>query len=154
MKYSLSLISRRYWLPTNEKTPPISSKNSSILASTACSSWRSLYSSPSSRKSKVYSSLTASFAWLRISAGRVCSKLVWLSRVFSYDWFSIWLNQDALRPAKFPRHADIEFTLQIVLALLHYYQIVCPPNFCNQWLQFYILCVGCVKAAHVPDVAY
>ncbi len=55
----------------------------SIFASAACSSWRSLYSSPSSRKSKVYSSLTASFAWLRISAGKVCSKLVWLSRVFS-----------------------------------------------------------------------
>ena len=59
MKYSLPPTSSRYWLPMNDNMPPISKSKGSTFARIACSSCRSLCSSASSRKSNVYSSLTA-----------------------------------------------------------------------------------------------
>ena len=43
--------------------------------------------------------------------------------------------------------------LNLIITPFHNDDIMAPANFCNQWLQFFILAVAKVESPHIPDVS-
>ena len=59
-----------------------------------------------------------------------------LHRMIPIEGFSP--SRRTLSSTELTGHTDVELALQVILALVHNYQVMCPSDFCNNWLQFYI----------------
>lgn len=60
--------------------------------------------------------------------------------------------QHVFGPAEAGRGAQVELALQVVLAARQNDEVLGPADFCNQRLQFWLVCIVTVKIQHVSEV--
>jgi hypothetical protein len=79
---------------------------------------------------------------LRLDGFRHCGVKVGLSfEILRVTVIVELVLQHIFRPTETGSRTQVKLSFQFILATRHNQQIFSPTNFCNQWLQFWLICV-------------